>query len=47
MTVELLYIQTRKYIEKSEIMTDEQTIYELSALVMQSNYGPFTTYVFI
>lgn len=46
MTVELLYVQARKSIEKSEVITDEQTIYELSALVMQANYGRFTTYVY-
>jgi hypothetical protein len=42
MTIELLYLQARKSIEKGEIVTDEQTIYELSALVMQANYGPYT-----
>ena len=44
MTVELLYVQTRKAIEKSEIITDDdQTIFELAALVMQANFGPFST----
>ena len=43
MTVELLYVQTRKAIEKSEIITDDQTIFELAALVMQTNFGPFST----
>lgn len=42
MTVELLYVQTRKAIEKSEIITDDQTIFELAALVMQANFGPFS-----
>lgn len=42
MTVEMSYLQARKSIEKSEIITDEQTVYELAALVMQVSYGPFT-----
>ena len=41
-TVEMLFLQTRKFIEKSEIITDEQTVYELAGLVMQANYGSFT-----
>lgn len=46
-TVEMLFLQTRKFIEKAEILTDEQTVYELAALVMQANYGPFTRYTLV
>ncbi|XP_003382747.1 PREDICTED: FERM domain-containing protein 4A-like isoform X2 [Amphimedon queenslandica] len=42
-TVEMLFLQTRKFIEKSEIITDEQTVYELAGLVMRANYGSFTS----
>ncbi len=42
-TVDLLYLQSRKGIEKAEIQTDEETIFELSALVLQATNGPFTT----
>lgn len=42
-TVELLYLQSRRGIEKGDILTDEETVFELSALVMQATNGPFTT----
>ena len=42
-TVELLYRHCRNSIEKGEIITDEDTVFELSALVMQATHGPYTT----
>ena len=42
-TVEMLYLQCRKAIEKGEMMTDEDTIFELASLVMQATHGQFTT----